>query len=52
MLAIVIWISVKASFYYKRKQVWEVGGRTSVFNEMCYIMSTTETFEIRKANIL
>jgi len=43
---------VKAVFYYKRKQALEVGGRTSVFKEMCCIMPAIEAFETGKANTL
>lgn len=48
----VIWITVKAMLYYRRKQALEVGGRASEFKEMCCIMSTTEIFKTGKANTL
>ena len=48
----VIWITVKAIFYLKRKQALGVGGRASEFKEMCCIKSITETFKTGKVNAL
>lgn len=38
--------------YYRRKEALEVGGRASVLEEMCCIMSTNEILKTGKANTL
>lgn len=45
----VIWSTVKAMVYYRRKEALEVGGRASEFKEMCCIMSTNEILKTGKS---